>query len=411
MSFIIWILAAIVLLFVIEYYFIRKIRGAVKILFPKYQFSKYRKLFIAVILYINLYMLLVIIAYSYTMLTQGDRPVPPENWLFDYFILFPFWLSMIVFVQCGLLYLLVDLIRIIAYPVYKKFRDKVSQWHAKLVLAIAVIFIFYFPIRVIYDYNSVSLRIVEFSKNNLHPDLLGFKIAFISDIQADMYTNDGRLERFISKVNSTNPDLVLIAGDMITSTPKYINTSAKYAGMIKAKYGVYSCVGDHDNWAYWRDSERSLSEIKEALQNKNVYMIDNGRKIINAKNSEVNLTFVTNTYVEVISDETLNNLTRLEKDYDLNIFLTHQPRNKFIDAASKYNYDLLLAGHTHGGQITFFFPFYNLSATLIETKYVRGDFKFGDMLMIVTRGLGMSLLPMRYNSTPEVTLITLKNKD
>jgi hypothetical protein len=411
MSFIIWILAAIVLLFVIEYYFIRKIREAVKVLFPKFQFSKYRKLFIAVILYINLYMLLVIIAYGYTMITQGDRPVPPENSLFDYFILFPFWLSMIVFVQCGLLYLLVDLIRIIAYPVYKKFRERINYWHAKLVLAIAVIFIFYVPIRVIYDYNSVSLRIVEFSKNDLHPDLIGFKIAFISDIQADRYTNDGRLERFISKVNSTNPDLVLIAGDIITSTPNYINTSAKYAGMIKAKYGVYSCVGDHDNWAYWRDSERSLREVKEALRNKNVYMIDNGRKIINTKNSELNLTFVTNTYVEVISDETLNGITRLEKDYDLNVFLTHQPRNKFIDAASKYNYDLLLAGHTHGGQITFFFPFYNLSATLIETKYVRGDFKFGDMLMVVTRGLGMSLLPMRYNSTPEVTLITLHNKD
>ena len=139
-------------------------------------------------------------------------------------------------------------------------------------------------------------------------------------------------------------------------------------------------------------------------------MIDNGRKVIDVDNSEVNITFVTNTYVERISDETLDSLTRLDKDYDLKIFLTHQPRNKFIDAAIRHKYDLLLNGHTHGGQVTFFFPFYNLSATLIETKYVRGDFKFGDMLMIVTRGLGMSLLPLRYNSTPEVTLIVLNRK-
>lgn len=411
MSFIIWILAAICLLFVIEYYFLRKIRGAAKILFPKFQFSKYRKLFIAVILYINLYMLLVIIAYSYTMITQGDRPVPPENWLFDYFILFPFWLSMIVFVQCGLLYLLLDILKIIAYPLYKKYKDRILSLKAKLILVIAVVFMIYVPIRVIYDYNSVSLRVVEFKKKNLPNDLRGFKIAFISDIQADRYTNNNRLERFISKVNSTYPDLVLIAGDMITSTPNYINTSAKYVGMIKSKYGIYSCVGDHDNWAYWRDNERSLHEIKEALKEKNVHMIDNGKKEFIIKNSKLNVTFVTNTYVEIISSEILDSLTRLDKNYDVNIFLTHQPRNKFIEAASKYNYDLLLAGHTHGGQITFFFPFYNLSATLIEIKYVRGDFKFGDMLMIVTRGLGMSLLPMRYNSTPEVTLITLKNKD
>jgi predicted MPP superfamily phosphohydrolase len=46
---------------------------------------------------------------------------------------------------------------------------------------------------------------------------------------------------------------------------------------------------------------------------------------------------------------------------------------------------------------------------MIETNYIRGDFWFGDMLMIVTRGLGMSLAPIRYNSTPEITLITLQN--
>jgi predicted MPP superfamily phosphohydrolase len=71
---------------------------------------------------------------------------------------------------------------------------------------------------------------------------------------------------------------------------------------------------------------------------------------------------------------------------------------------------LFLAGHTHGGQITMLFPFLHLSPTRFETKYQRGDFHFGSMLMIVTRGLGMSLAPIRYNSTPEVTLIILKNE-
>jgi len=411
MSFIIWILVVIILLFVIEYYFIRKIRSSIKILFPKIQLSKYKNIIVGVIVYINLYMILVIFAYIYSMIAYGDRPVPPENAFFDYLVLFPFWLSMLIFVQCGLLFLVLDLLKLILLPMYKKYRAKILPIHAKIILAIAVLFIIYVPIRVIYDYNTVSLRIIEFKKDSLPPDLIGFKIAFISDIQADRYTNDDRLERFISKVNSTNPDLVLIAGDMITSTPNYINTSAKYVGMIKSKYGVYSCVGDHDNWAYWRDNGRSLREITEALQENDVHMIDNGKKVFDVNNSKLSVTFVTNTYVEMISDEMLDSLARLKQNYDLKIFLTHQPRNKFIEAAALHDYDLLLAGHTHGGQITFFFPFYNLSATLIETKYVRGDFKFGDMLMIVTRGLGMSLLPMRYNSTPEVILITLNKKN
>ena len=410
MSFIIWILVAIVLLFVIEYYFIRKVRSSIKILFPRIQLPKYKKIIIGVIIYINFYMILVILAYLYSMIIYGDRPVPPENAFFDYFILFPFWLSMLIFVQCGLLFLLLDLLKLIFLPLYKKYKVMLLPIQAKIILAIAALFIVYVPVRVVYDFNTVSLRVVEFKKKNLPDNLKGFKIAFIADIQADRYTNDTRLERFISKVNSTNPDLVLIAGDMITSTPNYISTSAKYVGKLKSKYGVYSCVGDHDNWAYWRDNGRSLKEVTEALQKNNVQMIDNGRKVIGVNNSQLAITFVTNTYVERIPDETLDSLAHLEKNYALKIFLTHQPRNKFIDAAIKHKYDLLLNGHTHGGQVTFLFPFYNLSATLIETKYVRGDFKFGDMLMIVTRGLGMSLLPLRYNSTPEVTLIVLGAK-
>lgn len=410
MSFIISIIVGVVLLFVIEYYFIRKLRSASKILFPNFQLSKYKKIIIGLIVYLNFYIIIVIIAYLYTFITSGDRPAPPESYWFDYLILFPFWISMLIFVQCGILYLLIDLLKLVLLPLYKKYKAQIQPLLAKAILAIAAVFIVYIPIRVIYDFNTVSLRVVEFKKKNLPEALMGFKIAFISDIQADRYTNNSRLEKFISKVNSTNPDLVLIAGDMITSTPNYINTSAKYVGELKSKYGIYSCIGDHDNWAYWRENGRSVKEITDALKKNNVRMIDNGSKVIDVNNSQVRITFITNTYVENISDEILDSLAQLEKNYDLKIFLTHQPRKRFIESAIKNNYDLLLNGHTHGGQVTFFFPFHNLSATLIETKYVRGDFYFGNMLMIVTRGLGMSLLPLRYNSTPEVTLIVLSKK-
>jgi predicted MPP superfamily phosphohydrolase len=280
---------------------------------------------------------------------------------------------------------------------------------AKLVLGISAFFIFYVPLRIIYDYNSVSIRIKEYKVKNLPKDLENFKITFIADVQADRYTDPKRLFRFISKVNATHPDLVLIAGDVITSTPDYIKTAAEYIGKIKSVYGIYSCVGDHDNWAYREDTKRSVREITEALDKYNVEMINNGRKVIKVGNAEIEITFITNTYVETINDSELDNLTDDKADYDLKIFLVHQPRQRLVDQTLKHGYNLFLAGHTHGGQITFLFPFFNLTPTLFETKYVRGDFEFGKMLMIVTRGLGMSLVPLRYNSTPEVTLIVLEN--
>ncbi len=203
--------------------------------------------------------------------------------------------------------------------------------------------------------------------------------------------------------------MVLIAGDVITSTPDYIETAAKYIGKIESKYGTYSCVGDHDNWAYRQDYVRSLSEVRKSLNDFKVEMPDNEVRFIEIDSSRIGISFVTNTYVSEISETTLQNLASSNKA-EFKIFLTHQPQEFLINSAIKNNYDLFLAGHTHGGQITLVFPFIQLTPTLVETRYIKGDFYFNDMLAIVCGGLGMSLAPVRYNSTPEIVLITLKSK-
>jgi hypothetical protein len=207
-------------------------------------------------------------------------------------------------------------------------------------------------------------------------------------------------------VNSLNPDLILIAGDLITTGPDYIEISAREVGKLKAEQGVYSCVGDHDNWAYRNDYAKSLAEVKAALYANNVQMIDNDIRKINVDGTEIEITFITNTYVETISQNVLDSLSSNSMG-NFKIFLTHQPQPPLIESAYNNNFNLFLAGHTHGGQITFVFPFIQLTPTMFETQYIRGDFWFGEMLMVVTRGLGMSLAPIRYNSTPEITLIVL----
>jgi hypothetical protein len=113
--------------------------------------------------------------------------------------------------------------------------------------------------------------------------------------------------------------------------------------------------------------------------------------------------------VETIAENILDSLSS-NNNGSFKIFLTHQPQEYLIESAHKNNFNLFLAGHTHGGQVTLVFPFIQLTPTMFETKYIRGDFWFDGMLMIINRGLGMSLAPLRYNSTPEITLITLKNK-
>ena len=134
-----------------------------------------------------------------------------------------------------------------------------------------------------------------------------------------------------------------------------------------------------------------------------------GGRVKTANARHPNNKVITNTYVSRVSETILDSLAS-GNDSDLKIFLAHQPRNYLIDAARKNHFDLYLAGHTHGGQITLLFPFIQLTPTLIETNYIKGDFLFDGMMLIVTRGWGMSLAPVRYNSTPEIVLINLKSE-
>ena len=403
------ILIGVVILFLVEFYFIKKSNWLLKKTFPKINFKKLKTGKIIFLVILNLYPAFLISSFLYGLITAG-RMSPPDTSFFDYFLVYPFWFLFLLMFQSGIYFLVIDILRFVFYPLYSKRKEKVNSLIAKFMFAILIFFAIYIPARIVYDYKNVSIRIVEFKKKNLSASLNGFKIALISDIQADKYTDENRLQNFIDKVNSTKPDLVLIAGDFITSTPDYIKESADYVSKIKSGYGIYACVGDHDNWAYRDDYVRSLKEVSAALTEKGINFINNSKREILVDSSKICITFITNTYVEQVNKNVLDSLTQNKEECNINIFLTHQPRKFLVDKAVQRNYDFFLAGHTHGGQITLMFPFIYITPTMFETSFIRGDFHFGEMLMIVTRGLGMSLAPIRYNSTPEITLIILKSE-
>ncbi len=401
------VLIGVVVLTLLEYYFTRKLNRVFKTLFPDYPRKKKYIIIYLFLVLLNLYPVILIFNAIYAAITKQSVAFP-QNIFADYLLLYPFWVLIILILQVSALFFFVDLLKLIFYPLYKKHKHTLYRVQVKIFLALTVFFAIYIPARIIYDYNTVEVRNVEYQKNNLPKELDGFKIAFISDVQADRYTDEKRLKRYVDKINDSKPDLVLVAGDVITSTPDYIENAGKYLGMIKSKYGTYSCVGDHDNWAYRQDYERSLREVSGALNHYNVEMPDNELRYFEIDSSRIGVTFITNTYVSEISETTLQNIASSNKA-EFKIFLTHQPQDFLINSAVKNNYNLFLAGHTHGGQITLVFPFVQLTPTLIETRYIKGDFYFNDMLAIVCGGLGMSLAPVRYNSTPEIVLITLKN--
>jgi predicted MPP superfamily phosphohydrolase len=109
-------------------------------------------------------------------------------------------------------------------------------------------------------------------------------------------------------------------------------------------------------------------------------------------------------------ESSLDDIEKTRPAASLSIFLTHQPSEPLVNYAAKRDYDLFVAGHTHGGQIVLPLPWVLITGSSLETPYVTGFEKVGSMLVSVTNGLGLTLAPIRYNAPAEVTMIRIRRQ-
>ncbi len=408
MSLFVRLLIALALVLIIEIYVSLRVTKAIRIRIPKkpgYALWVFR----AGLIYVNIFPVLYLINKGVAAVIGTPDPIGIKSDFIEYFLYQPFLAGLLVFVQSFLYLLPLDIIYFILNR-WEYCRQHCKPYFAGLNIIVFFFFALYVPVTIYYDYATVGIRMTTLEVNNLAPDLDGLRITLIADLQADRYTQGERLSHYIKVVNETRPDLILIAGDFITGPPEYIPEIGRQVSKLKAPLGVYGCVGDHDQWAYRGDPVRSLNEVRAAVSGAGVPIIDDKDLTIKKGNAEINITFATNTYTRRLALQEAGALMDKTPNGGLKIFLVHQPDEEMMKMAAAKGYDLYLAGHTHGGQITLMFPFVQLTPTLLETKYIKGDFYFGNMLAIVTRGLGMSILPVRYNSQPEVTVIDVKKK-
>ncbi|MEN8192101.1 MAG: metallophosphoesterase, partial [Bacteroidota bacterium] len=344
-----------------EYYFFRRVFSSIKTLFPDSSFIKFKAVKITLLFVINFVPTFYLFTWILEFLGGPDINLPDKNRLFDILFYYSFWVAIIIFLQTVVIILPVDLIRFTFLSFNKKIKSRIDRLTAKFILFVMVIFLIYVPIRIVIDMTQVSSRTTTYELENLNEDLNNLRIGVISDIQADWYNSEKRIKNYIDELNKTKPDLVLIPGDMITRNKESIPVAAKMVGKIESNYGVYACVGDHDNWAYGRNILKSRNEVIKQLAEYGVSMLDNNNSILQIENSRIGMTFITDTYSERIKNETLDSLTNNINNVDLKILITHQPNGKTREMASEKDYNLMVAGHTHGGQITLFFPFINLT--------------------------------------------------
>jgi predicted MPP superfamily phosphohydrolase len=358
-----------------------------------------RRLIPSIIAVMNLYILFLLIAYLLQKSSLITALRGGSAW--GDALAFPFWAGLIICVELLPLLLVMDLLRIPLYKIFQRHKQRWLNYQATMSIVLAVGLALYVAIRIANDTFSLRLSQKDVKITDLPAELDGFRIVHLSDLQADPYTDAKKMQRYVDLANAQRPELVLFAGDVVTSGTDYINAGAEMLGQVRARLGVYACQGDHDYWA-------NPALVAQALRRHGVHVIEDSVLTISGSTSKLSLTVLTNVYQRRPSPEKLRALLKQRPNAAIHLLLTHQPSGDIVGFAEKNDYGIVAAGHTHGGQVVFRFFGFPLNASMFETDYVSGFFQAGKALVSVTNGLGLTIAPVRYQAPAEVTLLTLR---
>lgn len=218
----------------------------------------------------------------------------------------------------------------------------------------------------------------------------GYKIVFLSDLHLGRLLGHSYAQSLTERVNKLQPDLVLIAGDVLDEKLNYVLQEDSLAplGQLQAPKGVFVAYGNHDYLDQPAKWQSLLMEQNIKVLRSSFLLIDNRLKITGLD--------------DYSKDKSTQSLQRLStnNDHYYSILLDHQPRR--MVAADKAGYDLYLSGHTHTGQL---FPNRLITKKLYPLDYGRAA--FGSLTAITNNGYGYWGTPIRTEQAPEIVVIEL----
>jgi len=244
----------------------------------------------------------------------------------------------------------------------------------------------------IYNARHIELKKVDIKLKNLKKE---YKILQISDTHIGGLINKNFMHTVVSKVNACKPDLVVITGDLVDIDITKAQAAINQLTQLKSTYGIYYIVGNHE---YFHNIGKIIAHVKKlgikVLENENVYIGKKGEGFNLAGVYDL-FGYRTGTYIP-----NLNKALKNVQTDSATVLLAHQP--KFLQEISG-GVDLVLSGHTHGGQI---YPFKFLVE--LQQPYISGLHQHTKELQIyVNKGTGFWGPPMRLGASAEITEILL----
>ena len=265
----------------------------------------------------------------------------------------------------------------------------------KIITALIIIMIIFLIYGLMEPY-FIQTKEIIIESNDIPADFDGKKIVFITDIHQSLFFNDRRTEDLVSQVNELNPDMILLGGDYVSDYSPEVNSCFNKLSKLKAPLGVYGVLGNND--------PPELSII--AMKNANITYI--GNKGLWVKNNSVKIRVGgVGDYIRDSQDQSMA-IGDADKN-DFVILVSHNP--DYFPEVDKSRVDLMLSGHTHGGQITLLGLWAPITHSKYGQQYLTGVKKLDNTTLVISNGIGTIIAPLRIFAPPEIIVIKLKKKN
>lgn len=246
---------------------------------------------------------------------------------------------------------------------------------------------------------NFGVREVDVPIPGLPEDLDGLRILQLSDIHLSPFLTEAEFARVVDASRELRPNLAVITGDLITDRHDPLDTCIRQLGRLRADAGIFGCMGNHERYAGVEGyvKARSARLGIEFLRGE-TRVLRFGKSVLNLAGVDYQVLAERRTYLR--GDQ------RMIVPGACNVLLSHNPDVFPVAAAQGWNF--VLAGHTHGGQVTVEILDHTITPIRFFTPYVYGLFRLGDSAEYVTRGIGTIGIPARLGAPPEISVLKLR---
>jgi predicted MPP superfamily phosphohydrolase len=246
---------------------------------------------------------------------------------------------------------------------------------------------------------NFRVREIDMPIANLAPGLDGLRILQLSDIHMGAFLNERELAKVVDAGMEQRAHLAVVTGDLISMSGDPLDACIRQLARIKTDAGTFGCMGNHERYAQAEDY------CEEAAARAGIRFLRKEAQILRFGGSTLNLAGVDHQSRHG-GREYLTAVGNLTQPNAFNLLLSHNP--DVLPVAARQGWDLMLSGHTHGGQINVEFLDQSITPARFLTPYIYGAYREQNTAAYVTRGIGSIGVPARIGAPPEITILRLR---